>query len=174
MLTIRNNDFQIIYYVATSGDKKPGITTTFKYRVIDQFGRHVLTLSKLFYAPCFGKVEADVRSPPGTRAAIIRQFREDEYSVKYQIMNSTGLMKFEILRKDLTDLNKFDIMRGSDVVGSIAKRIDMDKKPLTVYDGPYVRLDFLQDLPLFDKMIALSTALLIVSLIIRIIIQYCY
>lgn len=163
MLTIRNDAFQIVYYVATSGDKKPGITTTFKYRVIDQIGRHVLTLSKSFYAPCFGKVEADIRCPPGNRAAIIRQLREDEYSVKYQIMNSTGLMKFEILRKDLSDLNKFDIMSASQVVGSIAKRIDKEKKPLTVYDGPYVRLDVQQDLPLFDKMIALSTALLIVS-----------
>lgn len=162
MLTIRNEAFQIIYYVATSGDKKPGITTAFKYRFVDQSGRHLLTLSKPFHPPCWGRIEADVQCPPGTRAATIRQFREDEYSVKYQIINSTGSMKVEILRKDSNDFNRFDIMSGSRVVGSIAKRIHMPKN-LTTYDGLYVRVDFQQDLPLFDKVIALSTALLVVS-----------
>lgn len=83
-----------------------------------------------------------------------------------------GMAKYEILRKDQKDSTKFDIMSGTTAMGSIAKRCEKNQSKDQAnpsdssYESRYIRINFPHDLRLYDKMLCLATAFIIVSIII--------
>lgn len=157
--------YQEVYYVATSHDNKPGKFWGYKYRIIDQYARHIFSVTKFFTMPICGTLTAEIRCPPGKIFASIRQLREDNASVRYKITKPGGSINFEVLRKDSENSGAtFDIMYGDKSVGRIAKRFERDKanKNLdSTYEGDFIRIDFPAGMKIFEKLVVLATALLI-------------
>ncbi|KAI1290282.1 hypothetical protein HDE_08196 [Halotydeus destructor] len=165
MLTVRNDTYQQVYYVVTSHDRRPGRYKGFKYRIIDQYARHIFTMVKYFRLPICGKVEAEIRCPPGHCAARITQLKEDSVSLGYRISRPDGHSIIDLMRESKPEASSsFDIMLGNKVVGKIAKRSERDhiaRNVDPVYDKDFVRIDFPTDMKIFEKLVVFATALLI-------------
>ena len=168
MLTIRNENYEQVYVVATSKNRKPHRLWGFKYRLFDQNSHHVFTLYK--FLTCFGTtLEAEILCPPGAQAAVIKQvYDNDAVSYKVNGQFTKGII-IDVRRAREDKIGEYVVLAKGNPIGKIAKRserVDGAHKRAKHHknhynDTEFVRVDFADNTDVQDKLIVLALALLI-------------
>ncbi len=168
-LTIRNADYQQVYYVGSVNNRTPGTMTAFTLKLVDQYNRHIISVRKHWKSCCFASHKIDIECPPGIRIGRMKQIRHFFGTVEFVITDQkTKNTKFFIRRQaDTKYKQEFEIWTTKEMIGTIIKRFEKVSHKKHPNEDHYTRIGVPLNFRAEDKAIILSAGLIINFLYLR-------
>lgn len=163
-MTIRNADFQQLFYVGVEANRGNSTYRSFNLRFVDQYSRHVMSVKKKCKSIC-GLLSIDIECPP---RALIGHMKQNRFffksTVEFIISEPKTNKKLFTIRRSAEKLVKheFDVINAmNEKIGNITKRFEELVLNKTIREDRCVRLTVTSMISAIDKALLLSAALIL-------------